>query len=184
MIEALTSRESQKPYLSALRAAKNYGQRPTSMILHDPYAGNRKWWSEWLYGESWAPDGTSRDWTFWDYVLADVYQLIEDFTDSESGQLMWIDQSGDVFWDAKKTTSGYLAAVEKARDGEKDPKPGVRWYAEPTFRDPENKPTLSSWLSDVGEGKADGRPSNVRDARPPTRAELKALREKRATPVD
>lgn len=184
MIEALTSRESQKPYLSALRAAKDYGQRPTAMILHDPYAGNRKWWSDWLYRERWVPDGSSKDWTFWDFILADAFQVIEDFTDKESGQLIWYDQSGDVFWDVKKSTSGYLEAVEKAQGDDKDPKPGVRLYAVPTFRDPNDKPTLSSWLKDVSEEKADRRPAHVRDARPPTRAELKALREAKNTPVE
>lgn len=178
MIEVLTGRDSQKRYLSALRAAKDYGQRPTAMLFHDPYALHREWWHEWLWGEPWEPDETSRDWTEWDYILADVFQVIQDITDSESGQLMHYDQSPDVYWNVKLRHSGYLEAVENYRKKNPELPPGVSPYAEPEFRDPDNKPTVAGWLRDLEEGVADRRPAEHRDARPPTPEELAALRKK------
>lgn len=139
------------------------------MILKDPYALHRRWWDE-----SWQPGLTSKDWTDWDYVLADVYQIIEDYTDDRSGQIMWFDQSGEVDWDVDKVSSGSLAAIEAAEE-KNNLKAGERYYAKPTFRDPDNKPTMAQWLKDVGEGKADGRPSQHRNARPPTTEELAAI---------
>lgn len=176
MIEVLTGRDSQKPYLSTLRAAKDYGQRPTAMLFHDQYAMHRKWWNEWLWGEPWVPDAMSKDWTDWDYILSDVYQIITDFTDPESGQIMWFDQSAEVYWDVKRKSSGYMEAVENARKGDKELPAGVTLYAVPEFMNPDNKPTMASWLKDLEEDKADRRPSEHRNARPPTPEELAAIR--------
>lgn len=139
------------------------------MILHDQYAMHRRWWDE-----SWSPGPNDKDWTDWDYLLADVYQVIEDFTDAESGQWIPYDQSGDVYWETEIKFSGALAAVQ-SEDSEKL-KPGESYYAVPKFRDPDNKPTLESWARDKQEGRADGRPPEARNSRPPTAAELKALR--------
>jgi hypothetical protein len=176
LIEALTGRDSQKPYLSVLRAAKDYGQRPTAMLFHDQYAMHRKPWNEWLWGEEWVPDEFSKDWTDWDYILADVYQLVTDFTDPESGQIMWFDQSSEVYWDVRRKSSGYMEAVENSRKGDKELPPGVTLYAVPQFTNPENKPTMTSWLKDLEEGVSDRRPAEHRNARPPTPEELAEIR--------
>lgn len=175
-MEVLTGRDSQKRYLSALRAAKDYGQRPTAMIFHDPYAMHRAWWHEWVWGEEWKPDDTSRDWVEWDFILADVYQAICDITDSETGQLMHFDQSPNVYWDIKLRHSGSQEALDKYRKANPDLPAGASPYAVPVFRDPENKPTVEQWLKDLEEGKADLRPEEHRDARPPTPEELAAIR--------
>lgn len=183
MIGVLTDPDSpQRRYLSALRAAKTYGQRPTAMLLHDPYAGHRKWWSEYLYGQPWVPGESDQSWTTWDYILADVLQVIEDFTDSESGQLMWLDQSGDVWWESRRIDSGYLAAVEKAQEDAKTDEKGVRYYAVPIFDPNKPKPTLESWLNDNQEDPdRQGRrvPSDHKGARPPTPDEIRRMRESR-----
>lgn len=152
------------------------------MLLHDPYAGHRKWWDR-----DWVPDHTSKDWTDWDYVLADVFQVIEDFTNKSNGQYLPYDQSGKVRWKVESSFSGYDAAIEDHRE-KHDAKPGESFYAVPEFDDPENKPTLSSWMRDMEEGKADLRPDVHRDARPPTPEEMRlameALRQKAETPVE
>lgn len=141
------------------------------MLLHDPYAGHRKWW-DW----QWEPDAHSQDWTDWDYVLADVFQVIEDFTDSSNGQYLPYDQSGKVHWTVKSKFSGHDEAVEKWRENH-EAKPGESFYAVPEFDDPENPPTLATWIKDMEEDKADLRPEVRRDARPPTAEELRLARE-------
>lgn len=144
------------------------------MILHDPYALHRKWWDP-----DWTPGESSRDWTDWDYILADTYQLIDDFTDKESGQIMWFDQSGEVHWDVDTTTSGSLEAIER-ETGEL--KPGERRYAKPIFGD--KKPTMQQWIADMAEGKADRRPTQARNSRPPTATELAALKSNKNSQPD
>jgi hypothetical protein len=140
------------------------------MILHDVYALHRKWW-DW----EWKPGAGDTEWTTWDYVLADAFQVIEDYTDAESGQWLPFDQSGDVYWDVKSRISGSLAAIRKAEENRKELKPGESLYAVPVFKDENNKPTLESWLNDVAEEKNDARPAQARDARPPTPEELAAM---------
>lgn len=141
------------------------------MLLHDPYAGHRKWWDR-----NWKPDHTSKDWTDWDYVLADVFQVIEDFTNKSNGQYLPYDQSGKVRWVVKSSFSGHDEALEKYRESH-EAKPGETFYAIPEFDDPDNPPTLASWMKDMEEDKADLRPEGHRDARPPTAEELRMARE-------
>ena len=141
------------------------------MILHDPYALNRRWWDR-----EWKPDPTDTAWPQWDFVLADTYQIIDDFTDKESGQYIPYDSSGEVDWDVQSKFSGSSAAIEKARESRKELKPGETLYAVPTFRDPDNKPTLKTWIRDVEENKADLRPPEAMGSRPPTLLELQQLR--------
>lgn len=140
------------------------------MILHDVYALHRNWW-DW----NWKPGAGDTDWTTWDFVLADAYQVIEDYTDKQSGQWLPYDQSGDVYWDVKSHISGSLAAIEKEQERRKELKPGESLYAVPVFGDEQNKPTLESWLKDVQEDANDARPTKAKDARPPTAEELAAM---------
>lgn len=140
------------------------------MILHDPYAMHRHWWDE-----EWRPGLGDTDWVVEDYILADVYQIIEDFTNKDNGVWLPYDQSGDVWWDVEERYSGYDEAIAKAQESRKEPKPGITLYAVPTFADPDNKPTLESWIRDMNEGKADGRPEKARNGRPPTPEELAAM---------
>lgn len=147
-------------------------QRPTAMLFHDPLFGHHRPWMEWLTGIPHETDPELADvWTDWDFILADVEQTISDYTDPESGQYMPYDQSGEVDWDVRVKVSGAKKALDAAYK-RNPPKDGESYYAVPTFRDPENKPTLESWAKDMEEGKADGRPPEARDARPPSPAEL------------
>lgn len=145
------------------------------MILHDPYAIHRHWWAELIDEPEWQPDDTSRDWTDWDFILADVYQVICDFT-GDYGQWLPDDTSGDVWWDVKSKFSGYEEALEKAREERGELKPGETLYAEPVYDESKPKPTLESMFADMESGVDDRRPSERTGARPPTSAELEALR--------
>jgi hypothetical protein len=141
------------------------------MLLHDAYALHRKWWDP-----TWKPGPGDTDWTTWDYILADAYQVIEDYTDPETGQYLPYDQSGDVYWDVKSKFSGSKEAMDKEMERRKDGlKPGESLYAVPVFVDPENKPTLETWFKDLAEDTADRRPEKMRNARPPTAEELAAM---------
>lgn len=139
------------------------------MILHDAYAMHRKWWKF-----DWVPGIGDESWTEWDFILADAYQVIDDFTDKSTGQYIPYDQSGEVHWDVKSQFSGSQAAIERAQT-ERELAAGETLYAVPTFDNPESKPTLSSWAKDMDEEKADGRPPEMRNSRPPTPEELANL---------
>lgn len=142
------------------------------MILRDPYALHRKWWDV-----EWTAEPGDTEWTEWDYTLAEVYQVIEDFTDPESGQFMPYDQSGIVRWEVRSVYSGALEAIERARESRKELKPGEKLYAVPVFDTPDQKPTLDDWIKDINSNKADRRPPEAYDSRPPTPEELLALRD-------
>jgi hypothetical protein len=171
LISALTGREDQKVYQSVLRAADRHGQRPTAMILHDPYAMHRKWWDA-----DWVPGVGDTEWTDWDFVLAEVYQIIEDYTDKNSGQWIPYDSSGDIWWEVKSSYSGSTEAIEREQKNRGELKPGESLYAVPVFDESKPKPTLESWARDIEDEKADRRPEEHRNARPPTAEEIAALR--------
>lgn len=154
-----------------LRAADRYGQRPTAMILHDPYAMHRKWWDP-----EWTPGVGDTEWTDWDFVLAEVYQIIEDYTDKNSGMWLPFDASGDIWWDVKSNFSGSMAAIEREQKSRGELKPGESLYAVPVFDESKPRPTLETWIRDISEDKSDMRPSEHRDARPPTAAERALLK--------
>jgi len=140
------------------------------MILHDNYALHRKWWLR-----DWEPVLGDTDWVFEDYFLADIFQVIEDYTNKNNGVWIPYDQSGDITWDVRSTISRYDAAIEKEKERRKDSmKPGESLYAVPLFDDEDNKPTLESWAKDQEEGNT-GRPSKAIGARPPTAEELAAM---------
>lgn len=174
MIQALTERATQKPYLFALKAARKYGQRPTAMLLHDPYAGNRKHW-RWMWGELWRPKPSDKDWTFWDYVLADIVEIIEGYTDPNNGQLRWIDESGDVWWDVKESYSGFDEAVENKQAKDEEHKPGVSYYAVPIFNDNLPRPTLESWIKAQASETTTRIPAEHAGAHRPSAEELSAM---------
>jgi hypothetical protein len=87
------------------------------------------------------------------------------------------DASGEVDWEVKSKFSGSNAAIERERESRKELKPGESLYAVAVFRNPDDKPTLKSWMADVEAGVDDGRPPEAEGARPPTGAELRALRD-------
>lgn len=151
------------------------------MLLGDPYAGHRKWWRP-----EWKPK-PSRDtqWTPWDYRLAYAVQIIDDFTDGESGQFIPWDQSDNVYWEVQKHQSGYLAAVEKHNNEDKKQEPGVRVGAYPIFKEGAPRPTITSYLKEMEEDRVGVPSSDEPVGMAPSFEQLQALRRlKNADAVD
>lgn len=158
--------------MSAIRGALKYGQRPTAVILGDPWALHRKWWDP-----DWVEDPLLVNvWTPYDFMLLQAFQLDEDLTDSESGQFKPYDESGAVKWEVHTSTSGAMEAIEKFQK-DREQKPGERIWVEPVFDDPDDKPTIADWIADREAGR-DRVPPERRDARPPSASELAELRRK------
>lgn len=150
------------------------------MLLHDPYAGHRKWW-DW----EWKPGVGDEAWTDWDYLLAKTLQTIEDYTNNETGQFRPYDESPDVQWDVQSSYSGSKAAIEKAMKDKPEMDPGETFYAVPSFDTEKSKPTLTTWVESIME--ADGgevRPAEAKGSRPPTPEELAELLRKVKRTVD
>jgi hypothetical protein len=140
------------------------------MLLRDNYALHRKWWDR-----DWRPSFGDDLWVEWDYILAEVLQIIEDYTDSTSGQYFPYDQSDEVDWDIESTFSSSAAAMERKQKERGELKPGERLYAVPVFRNPDNKPTLATWFADIASGSKERIPEEHQGARPPTADEMAAL---------
>lgn len=142
----MTEWSDHKVYVSDIRLALKTGQRPTATILRDKYAGYRDYGNPlWEYER--GPYVNTSEWTTWDYALASTLQLIEDYTDKSTGQLYWYDQSDKVEWEVKSMFSGSQAALDREKD--RDLEPGETLYAEPVFRNPEDRPTINEWLEDL-----------------------------------
>ena len=121
--------------------ADKTSQRPTAVILQDFYAGFRDSFSGEVDGEPvWLP---------WDYALANALQIIEDHTDSETGHLIWVEQSERVTFDASKFTKKSVAAVERKTKSSKskayEAAPGERWRTVPRTTDGGPLPTMLEW---------------------------------------
>lgn len=143
------------------------------MILGDDYAGHRHWWDPY-----WKPDpALIQVWTDWDFALLRAYQIIEDYTLKTNGQLIWVDQSPEVDWDVESSFSGHDAALEIAHKNREELKPGETLIARPSFRNPEDPPSMTKWLEDMETGNARPMPADAPGgARPPTPEELEQIR--------
>ena len=143
MIRLLTEDKNHKPILSDIRLAVKTGQRPTAMILRDKYAGYRDY-DDSLWDIERAPYVDHKAWTDWDYTLASVAQIIEDYTDKNNGQLYWVDASDKVEWEVKSSFSGYEAAVDAERNS-RELEVGESLYAVPII-DEDDPPTFQEWI--------------------------------------
>jgi len=95
-------------------------QRPTAMLLRDPYAGHR----DSITGE---PDGLLNEWTSWDFALATAVQNIIDGT-TEEGHLIWEVTDDRVQVDATKEINKAKAVIDKITGGDGyKPEPGEWW---------------------------------------------------------
>lgn len=128
------------------------GQRPTAMILHDKYAGYRDWDNPYWDVEK-APYVNPQEWTDWDFTLASVSQLIEDYTNKANGQLFWIDESPDVDWEVRSAFSGYDAAIDREKKERDSLDDGESIYAVPIFKGDE-RPTIHQWLKMLEDNSA------------------------------
>lgn len=90
------------------------------MVLRDPYAGHRNWYT----GE---PDGPLDEWTSWDFALATATQFIIDGTTDE-GHLVWEIDDDRVQVEAVKEINKARAIIEKitGAEGYKS-EPGEYW---------------------------------------------------------
>lgn len=132
------TRGKSKVYVPAIRAAREWGRRPTEVIFGDYYALNRDVFN----GE---PNEGEPLWDSWDYCLLNAFQLLEDFTD-EYGIAVWERDSDDVNIYAQKKIHPFLAARDKWTNKKNyTPSPGEyfvpkvelhSWVDEwPTFQD-------------------------------------------------
>lgn len=111
------------------------------MILQDHFAGFRD-------SYTFEVDGTPH-WTDWDYSLATALQLVEDYTDSETGHLVFVEQSERVTFDATKYIKKSVAKVERMTNGKNyKATPGERWRTKPVVMDGGEMPTLTEWLEE------------------------------------
>lgn len=109
------------------------------MLTHDPYFGHRDWFTGEVVSEP--------TWTEWDYALASACQTIEDFTDNETGHLVWVEQSDRVAFDATRFIKKSEAAKERKTSGKNyKAQPGERWRTKPIVMDGGPMPTLREWL--------------------------------------
>lgn len=65
----------------------------------DPFTGDRV--------------GDRDEWIEWDHLLADTYQLIEDYTDPKSGLLIWEIEDEDVVVDAHAKVNKFQEAIDE-----------------------------------------------------------------------
>lgn len=95
-----------------------------------------------------------------DYALATALQVVEDYTDNETGHLIFVEQSDRVTFDAKKYTKKSIAAVERKTKGSKkrpyEAGPGERWRTIPRVMNGGEMPTLAEWLAEQERKKSPG----------------------------
>lgn len=131
-------------YLPSIRAAKEWGKRPTEMIFGDPAFGFREGPEGVVYGEV--------SWTSWDYALVQALQLIEDYT-TDNGLLIWeVDNTAE---NVMVSAERYIDRFEASRDsitGRKNYKssPGERFRPRLDLRYGE-WPTFEDWVKKKSE---------------------------------
>lgn len=124
-------------YVPAIRAAREWGQRPTAVIFQDQYFGYRDPFNGNPLQEP--------EWSTWDYVLISALQLIEDYS-TEYGLPIWeVDENADnVDVVAVKRIDKFEASKERITSRKNyKPTPGERfvpkailnWGEWPTFED-------------------------------------------------
>ena len=133
--------------------------------MKDPYAGHRD------YDDSlWMPD-VVRDtqWTDWDYALVEAATVIENMTSSQSGQLRWLAEDPDVFWEVDDYTDFAARELDKVQSQKKEPEPGLSYYVKnPTKRDGKPFWSISEWLENADNPERRRDPDQPEGARPPT----------------
>ena len=120
------------------------GERPTATLMHDPFYGHRDSFSGDVEREPF--------WLDWDYALATALQTVEDYTDAETGQLVWVEQSSRVTFDAQRYTKKSIAAIDRKTSGKNyKAQPGERWRAKPVVMDGGDLPTMREWIEEQSD---------------------------------
>jgi len=132
-----------------LKVALRVGQRPTAVLLYDNYAMHRDWFTGEVDEEPF--------WTDWDYILAEVAQMLEDYRTPE-GHMFWEAESQRVTFDAQRKINKARAAIERKTKGSKNkpykPADGEYWVTEPVLMSGDDWPTIAEWMEEknVREG--------------------------------
>lgn len=142
--------------MPAIRAAQNWGKRPTAVITRDDWAGHRHP----LTGEEM---GDKDEWTSWDHALAGAFQTIEDYSD-EYGLLVWERDDEAFEVEAVRKIHPFKRAVDEATRGTEKkpykPRPGEYFVPKVWSRreDEEGRgvfQTFREWVeSQVDEGQS------------------------------
>ena len=115
--------------------------------------------------------------TDWDHALLRAVGYIEDYTDPNTGFIVWIDQSPKVHWKAEVSYSGSQQAIEEYQDSHKH-EPGQIVRAIPEW-DEEDPPTLEEWINNVKAGNTRSKPKVEGVGMAPTKDQLEQLRKLR-----
>lgn len=128
-------------YASHIRAAKEWGLRPTATIMGDSSFGHRLRATGDVVGD---PDG----FTSWDYALIAALQIIQDYTD-DNGLLVWERDSERVEVIADKKIDPFRAVIERVTKKKNyEPRPGE--YFVPRLRLIGGEwPTLEEYVAEM-----------------------------------
>jgi len=126
-MEALTTWERCKPFLSYIRAAVRANLPPKQVIFNDP---------------------SHTEYDFWDLRLLKAYYLSEDYT--RNGIPVWYDESDSVFFEVERRISKSTAATQRAEKAENEGKdksspPGRYYIPVPKTKGGEPFPTFAQW---------------------------------------
>lgn len=116
-----------------IRAAVDTGRPPLELLLEQP----------------------DRPWTKWDYRLIKGLYRSELF--EVEGHPVWVEESPDIVFEARRKKIRSMAVVEAAQDthgNKKHPEKGVRFYAEAKLKPGAKWPTYKDW-AERRAGKAD-----------------------------
>lgn len=130
-----------------IRAAKEWGQRPTATIVKDAWYGHRDYY--------WQEFGDKDEFITWDYALISALQVIEDLSD-QNGLLSWQTEPEWVDVVAKKKINKFQASIDRATKGSKnkpyEPEPGETWVPEIEVRSGRGLPTYQEYLEGIRNG--------------------------------
>lgn len=152
-----------------MKAAVRVNKRPSAVLLNDDFAGHRRGLEPW---EDPEPEFINV-WTDWDFALLRAVQYVEDYTDA-NGQLIFLDQDPDVYWDVSKITSYSEKARSEYSDIHGDPKAWETLIVTPSVPDDVEKPSLEKWARRMSElPQAEKRPEGTGFG--PSKADLAAM---------
>lgn len=124
-----------------------WGQRPTAVLMRDPFFGHRDWFGD--------PVGDPDLWVEWDFVLASAVQVIEDLTDKH-GIPVWVSESEGVVVDAVKRIDKFQASIDRKTKGTAKkpyvPEPGESWIPDVVSRVEGFYPSYRDYVAGLREG--------------------------------
>lgn len=153
------------------------GQRPSAVLLRDPYGGHRNYDDPF-----WLPDPVmDTQWTDWDYALAEAIAAIDMMT-SPTGQPRWITEDPDVYWEVGASVDFAIKTLHDETSKHKDGvPPELNYFVKNPSKTTGEFWTLEEWLD--WREEHENEPRLDRDApegaRPPTPEELDQMRRDR-----